>query len=33
MKRGSHHVGMSDEGLMAEDIEDCLSVVIQAITK
>jgi hypothetical protein len=33
MKRGSHQVGMSDEGLMAEDIEDCLSVVIKAITK
>jgi hypothetical protein len=33
MKRGSHQVGMSDEGLMAEDIEHCLSVVIKAITK
>jgi hypothetical protein len=33
MKRGSHQVGMSDEGLMAEDIEDCLNVVIKAITK
>jgi hypothetical protein len=33
MKRGSHQVGMSDEGLMAEDIEDCLNAVIKAITK
>jgi hypothetical protein len=33
LKRGSHQVGMSDEGLMAEDIEDCSSVVIKAITK
>jgi hypothetical protein len=33
MKRGSHQVGMSDEGLKAEGIEDCLSVVIKAITK
>ena len=33
MKRGSHQVGMSDEGLMAEDIEDCLCVVIEAVTK
>jgi hypothetical protein len=33
MKRGGHQVGMSNEGLMAEDIEDCLSVVIKAITK
>ena len=24
---------MSDEGLMTEDIEDCLSVVIQSLTK
>ena len=24
---------MSDEGLMTEDIEDCMSVVIEAITK
>jgi hypothetical protein len=33
LKRGSHQVGMSDEGLMAEGIEDCLCVVIKAITK
>ncbi len=33
MKRGSHQVGMSDESLMAKDVEDCLSVVIKAITK
>jgi hypothetical protein len=33
VKRGSYQVEMSDEGLMAEDIEDCLSVVIEAITK
>jgi hypothetical protein len=26
IKRGSHQVEMSDEGLMAEDIEDCSSV-------
>ena len=32
IKRGSHQPGMNDEGLMAEDIEDCLSVVIKAIT-
>jgi hypothetical protein len=32
MERGSRQVGMSDERLMAEDIEDCLSVRIKAIT-
>jgi hypothetical protein len=31
MKRGSHQVEMSDEGLMAEDIEDGLGVVIEAV--
>ncbi len=31
MKRGSYQVEMSDEGLMTEDIEDCLSEVIAAI--
>jgi hypothetical protein len=31
MKRGSYQVEMSDEGLMTEDIEDCLSAVIGAI--
>jgi uncharacterized Zn finger protein len=33
MKRGSHQVEMSDEGMMTGDIEDCLSVVIEALTK
>ena len=33
MKRGSYQVEMSDEGLMTEDIEDCLGVVIEAVTK
>ena len=33
MKQGSYQVEMSDEGLMAEDIEDCLNVVIEAVTK
>jgi hypothetical protein len=33
MKRGSHQVEMSDEGLMTEEIEDGLSVVIEAISK
>ena len=32
MKRGSHQVEMSDEGLMAEDIATCLSVVIDAVS-
>ena len=32
MKRGSYQVEMSDEGLMTEEIEDCLSVVIAAVT-
>jgi hypothetical protein len=31
MQAGSHQVEMSDEGLMTEDIEDCLHVVIQAL--
>jgi hypothetical protein len=31
MKRGSHQVEMSDNGLMSEDIEDCLNVVLQAL--
>ena len=31
MKRGSYQVEMSDEGLMAEDIEDCLNVVVEAL--
>ena len=33
MKRGSYQVEMSDEVLMAEDIEDGLSVVIEAVAK
>ena len=33
MKQGSYQVEMSDEGLMTEDIEDCLNVVIEALTK
>lgn len=33
MKQGSHQVEMSDEGMMTEDIEDCLSVVIKALQK
>jgi|SRR5581483_3627765 len=31
MKQGSYQVEMSDEGLMTEDIDDCLSVVIAAV--
>ena len=31
MKQGSRQVEMSDEGMMTEDIEDCLSVVLQAL--
>jgi hypothetical protein len=33
MKRGSYQVEMSDEGLMTEDIEDCLRVVIEELRK
>ncbi len=33
MKQGSHQVEMSDEGLMAQDIEDCLDVVLKALEK
>jgi hypothetical protein len=33
MKQGSHQVEMSDEGMMTEDIEDCLSVVVTALKK
>jgi uncharacterized Zn finger protein len=33
MKRGSHQVEMSDEGMMTEEIEDCLSVVLKALPK
>lgn len=31
MTRGSHQVEMSDEGLMREEIEECLGVVIEAL--
>jgi hypothetical protein len=33
MKQGSHQVEMSDEGMMTEDIEDCLSVILKALEK
>ncbi len=33
MKSGSYQVEMSDEGLMSDDIEACLKVVIAAIRK
>jgi hypothetical protein len=33
MKQGSYQVEMSDEGLMAQDIEDCLDVVVKALEK
>jgi len=33
MEQGSYQVEMSDEGLMAEDIEECLRVVIKALEK
>lgn len=33
MKKGSHQVEMSDEGLMTDDIEDCLSVVLKELNK
>jgi len=33
MKRGSYQVEMSDEGLMTEDIEDCLKVVLESLRK
>ena len=33
MKRGSYQVEMSDEGLMMQEIEDCLSVVLDALRK
>ena len=33
MKEGSHLVEMSDEGLMTEDIEACLQVVVSALRK
>jgi hypothetical protein len=33
MKQGSYQVEMSDEGLMTQDIEDCLAVVLTALAK
>jgi uncharacterized Zn finger protein len=33
MKQGSYQVEMSDEGLMTQDIEECLAVVTQALQK
>ena len=33
MKEGSYQVEMSDEGLMTDDIEDCLSVVLKGLKK
>lgn len=33
MRQGSSQVEMSDEGLMASDIEDCLAVVVKALYK
>ena len=33
MKQGSHQVEMSDEGMMTEDIEDCLGVVLENLKK
>jgi uncharacterized Zn finger protein len=33
MKQGSYQVEMSDEGMMTEDIEECLEVVIKALAR
>jgi len=33
MKQGSHQVEMSDEGLMTDEIEDCLDVVLKTLKK
>ena len=33
MKQGSYQVEMSDEGLMTDDIEECLRVVVAALRK
>lgn len=33
MKQGSYQVEMSDEGMMTEDIEGCLKVVLEALRK
>ena len=33
MKQGSYQVEMSDEGMMTDDIEDCLGVVLKSLKK
>ena len=33
MEQGSRQVEMSDEGMMTDEIEDCLNVVIKALEK
>jgi hypothetical protein len=33
MKQGSYQVEMSDEGMMTDDIEECLTVVMKALKK
>ena len=33
MKQGSYQVEMSDEGMMTEDIEDCLSALLTTLTE
>lgn len=33
MRRGSYQIEMSDEGLMTDDVEKCLDVVIEAVEK
>ena len=33
MKQGSRQVEMSDEGMMTDDVEGCLNVVLQAVKK
>ncbi len=33
MKQGSYQVEMSDEGMMTDDIEECLDVVLKALKK
>jgi uncharacterized Zn finger protein len=33
MRQGSHQVEMSDEGLMTDDIEACLSVLLEALVE
>jgi hypothetical protein len=33
MRRGSYQVEISGEGMMTDDVEDCLTVVIEALAK